>query len=177
MLQGFSSCLPISFDREFASVVLCTLHGSLIDFRFRPFVKAENKHEASFIDNGILVEKKNSSVVPPEGEDRSNKPKKYVRHPRNVAEYFFNDEYGLLKINETLILARYYEYVETLKAAYGSVKMFYSKIANKALNEEDLKKIEFPRAPKDIQVKGIDHYLKSESLMSPRPVVKKAMKI
>jgi hypothetical protein len=34
-LSGLSSFVPISFDREFTSICVCTIHGSLIDFRFR----------------------------------------------------------------------------------------------------------------------------------------------
>ena len=35
LLGGFSSLLPITFEKEFTALCICTLHGSLIDFRFR----------------------------------------------------------------------------------------------------------------------------------------------
>jgi hypothetical protein len=35
LLQGRSAFVPISFDREFTSICTCTIHGSVIDFRFR----------------------------------------------------------------------------------------------------------------------------------------------
>jgi hypothetical protein len=34
-ILGQSVFIPVSFDREFTSVCACTLHGSMIDFRFR----------------------------------------------------------------------------------------------------------------------------------------------
>ena len=34
-LQGQSVFIPISFDKEFTSFCACTMHGSMIDFRFR----------------------------------------------------------------------------------------------------------------------------------------------
>ena len=61
ILQGFSSFVPITFEREFTSLAICTMHGSLIDFRFRNKnnrVKAEDKEADTFVENGILVERK-----------------------------------------------------------------------------------------------------------------------
>jgi hypothetical protein len=53
--------VPISFDKEYTSIGICTIHGSLIDFRFR-VQNARSKKEQSagdtFMENGILVEKK-----------------------------------------------------------------------------------------------------------------------
>lgn len=34
-LLGQSVFIPFSFDKEFTSLCACTVHGSLIDFRFR----------------------------------------------------------------------------------------------------------------------------------------------
>lgn len=35
LLTGLSTFCPISFDREYTSLCVCTLHGSIIDYRFR----------------------------------------------------------------------------------------------------------------------------------------------
>ena len=68
ILQGLSTFIPMSFDREFTSIGVCTLHGSLIDFRFR--VKNArlgaivddftviDEQSSTFMENGILVERK-----------------------------------------------------------------------------------------------------------------------
>jgi hypothetical protein len=55
--------IPISFDREFTSVCACTIHGSMIDFRFRvKNARLDDLHNddasSTFMENGILVEKK-----------------------------------------------------------------------------------------------------------------------
>jgi len=34
LLQGLSTFVPVSFDCEYTSICLCTLHGSIIYFRF-----------------------------------------------------------------------------------------------------------------------------------------------
>jgi len=59
--------------------------------------------------------------------------------------------------------------------------MLYSKISTRLITEEDLKEIDFPRVPKDVDLKGLDHYLDKdvkERLMSPATKKgKKARKI
>lgn len=76
-LQGLSTFVPIQFDREYTSLCLFTLHSSIIDFKFyaptlsNSAVKGEKKSRAlhvasddedeqaqTFIENGILVERK-----------------------------------------------------------------------------------------------------------------------
>lgn len=47
------------------------------------------------------------------------KPKKKKRQAKNITEYFFSDEHGLLKINESVILKHYLDYTEVMKHAYA----------------------------------------------------------
>ena len=115
-LTGLSTFIPISFDREFTSTCVCTLHSSLIDFRFRsknyrPDFAGQLKDGDTFMENGILVELKFVDLINEDGsptqagvlqKHRSNK-----WAPNNVAEYFFFDEYGFLSINEKKIRDRY----------------------------------------------------------------------
>lgn len=65
LLMGLSAYVPLHFDREFTSNCHCTIHGSLIDYRFR--VKNYrtdssggplHKDGDTFMENGILVELK-----------------------------------------------------------------------------------------------------------------------
>lgn len=58
----------MAFDREFTSVCACTMHGSMIDFRFRvknARMEDLNLDDASstFMENGILVEKKFNNEI------------------------------------------------------------------------------------------------------------------
>ena len=75
MLKGLSTFVPISFDREFTSICLCTLHGSLIDFRFRvknqrqdQILSQRFKDGDTFMENGILVELKFVDIMNEEDE-------------------------------------------------------------------------------------------------------------
>ena len=66
-----STVVPISFDREFTSICLCTMHGSLIDYRFR-VKNYRSDHKTSlnykdgdtFMENGVLVELKYIDINP-----------------------------------------------------------------------------------------------------------------
>ncbi len=69
-----STFVPISFDREFTSTCLATLHGSLIDFRFRvknqrndQILSQRFKDGDTFMENGILVELKFVDVLSEDG--------------------------------------------------------------------------------------------------------------
>ena len=75
LLKGLSTFVPISFDREYTSICLCSLHGSLIDFRFRvknqrqDMVLAQRfKDGDTFMENGILVELKFVDIMNEDGE-------------------------------------------------------------------------------------------------------------
>ena len=49
-------------------------------------------------------------------------------------------------------------------------------MCNKVLIEEDLKEIDFPRVPKELELKGLDHYLDNElkeRLLSPNVKIEK----
>lgn len=35
LMQGLSTYVPVNFDREFTSICACTIHGCIIDYRFR----------------------------------------------------------------------------------------------------------------------------------------------
>ena len=52
--------MPLNFDREYTSTCSLTLHGSLIDYRFRVknFRSGNHKDGDTFMENGILVELK-----------------------------------------------------------------------------------------------------------------------
>ena len=71
-LQGQSTFVPISFDREYTSLAMATLHSSVIDFKFSSSLQGtsrvvlnsesddaeEEKSMHAYLENGILVEKK-----------------------------------------------------------------------------------------------------------------------
>jgi hypothetical protein len=74
-LTGQSTFIPISFDREFTSICVCTLHSSLIDFRFRSKNFRNEltsgggalKDGDTFMENGILVELKYVDLLNEDG--------------------------------------------------------------------------------------------------------------
>jgi len=53
--------VPISFDKEYTSVCVATIHGSVIDYRFRTKnqrIQLKTSNCDTFMENGILVESK-----------------------------------------------------------------------------------------------------------------------
>ena len=130
LLQGLSTFLPISFDREYTSICLCTIHGSIIDFRFRVknqrlSLSEDYKDGDTFMENGILVERKYVDMT----DDANILQRKQKWIPNNVAEYFFFDEFGFLSISEKKICECYLEFTEALKLIYSNIKSYYNKFA------------------------------------------------
>ena len=86
-LQGQSTFIPINFDREYTSLAMATVHSSVIDFKFSGQLQngpsilnsgkkihsndseddAETNH--TFMENGILVEKKAKPDITENTED------------------------------------------------------------------------------------------------------------
>lgn len=73
LLLGLTSLLPISFDREFTSICMCTVHGSLIDYKFRVrnhrLDSGAHRDGDTFLENGILVELKYVEIQPEDSPD------------------------------------------------------------------------------------------------------------
>lgn len=104
----------------------------------------QHKDGDTFVENGILVELKyidlqsDDDLVPRKGHN-----KKWV--PNNIAEYFFFDEYGFLSINEKRIRDCYEELTGTMSSIYLNMRGVYNTYAEKALNQDDIKRgIDFP---------------------------------
>lgn len=169
-LTGLSTFVPISFDREFTCICVCSLHGSLIDFRFR------NKNYRSeltrggglkdgdtFMENGILVELKFVDVINEEGQSQQQiiqKSRGTKWSPNNVAEYFFFDDFGFLSINEKKIRDCYQEFTEVLRSVYEKVRSNYNLLADCSITEEDLNRgAEFSESIETvINMKGLENY-------------------
>ena len=120
-----------------------------------------------FVENGVLVEKKYVD----DDFDQFSKNKQEKWYPKNITEYFFYDQSGVLTINDSKIFECYGQYTETLRMIYDNIKIIYTKLASKTLDEEDLSEIDFPRIPNDIKLKGLDYFLDhelKERLLSPR---------
>jgi hypothetical protein len=84
LLLGLSTVVPISFDREYSSICQCTLHGSLIDFKFRvKNYRADGKAGGilihrdgdTFMENGILVELKYVEISPDDSPETGKRKK------------------------------------------------------------------------------------------------------
>jgi hypothetical protein len=120
-LLGQQSFLPINFDREYTCLTMCTIHSTLIDYRFRQTMAPKRKNvapitedfenismpkideiimeeEQSFTMNGILVESKFDS---PEDKkmQKSRLIKGYLQKQsswltNNMMEFLFFSESG-----------------------------------------------------------------------------------
>ena len=125
------------------------------------------------MENGILVEQKYIDLDQ-EGFVKISK-KKWV--PQNVTEYFFFDEYGFLIMNDKKIVECYSEFTETLRVIYDNLKSYYAKFSQKAITEDDLPIIDFPRMPKGLELHGLENLIDKEfnnMHKSPNPKLKKS---
>lgn len=97
------------------------------------------------MENGILVEYKTPDDENQLEESQKQQKSKWV--PQNVAEYFFFDEFGYVQISEKKVDDCYKEFTETIKVIYNNTKQLYQKFSQKAIKQEDLEIIDFPRVP------------------------------
>ena len=72
--------------------------------------------------------------------------------PTTLAEYFFQDEYGIMVVNDRRISERYLDYTNTLKQVYHNVKAIFTNFSQKAIFQDDLIYIDFPRIPKELEI-------------------------
>lgn len=121
------------------------------------------------MENGILVEKKYVDLA---DEPMLIKKQKWL--PNNVAEYFFFDDFGFLSINEKKIMECYQEFTESMRIIYDNMKNFYNKFTKKIISEDDLSCLEFPLHAKELELRGLEFFLKLESNM---PIDKKFAKL
>eukprot|EP00347_Sterkiella_histriomuscorum_P011541 403372061 len=159
LLQGMSTFVPIQFDKEYTSQCVSTFHGSIIDYRFRvknQRIKLRTNGD-TFMENGILVEAKFEDL-----QEYLLQTEKQNQQPITLADYFFQDEYGILVINDRKISERYFEYASTLKQIYHNLKATYLNFSQKAIYQDDLIYIDFPRVPKDLEILGLDQFLDKE---------------
>lgn len=136
----------------------------------------EYKDGDTFMENGILVERKYVDLSDELQHQHQKKPK-WV--PNNVAEYFFFDEFGFLSINEKKILECYSEFTETMRLIYNNMRAYYNKFSQRVVNEEDLNIMDFPRVIKELELNGLEYYLEKEKLeiIQTEAKIKKAQQI
>jgi hypothetical protein len=64
-----------------------------------------------------------------------------------------------LAINDKKIFECYGEFTETMRTIYDNLRVIYTKLSNRILSEDDLNEIDFPRVPKELEIKGLEKYL------------------
>ena len=79
-----------------------------------------------------------------------------------MAEYFFFDEFGFLSINDKKVLDCYGEFTSVLIQVYNNIRNVYSKLCEKVMTDEELKDIDIPIEPRNIESKGLEYYLDKE---------------
>mmetsp|Transcript_7619 Transcript_7619/g.6982 ORF Transcript_7619/g.6982 Transcript_7619/m.6982 type:complete len:142 (+) Transcript_7619:592-1017(+) len=130
------------------------------------------------MENGILVERKYLSDLELSALKQKKGKKSFV--PHNITEYFFYDEFGYLNMDDRKVLECYSEFTSVLMDVFQNLKQIYIKFTQKAISEEDLKFIDFPRVPKDLEMNGLEHYLinfQNFNQSSPQKKVVKAKMI
>lgn len=100
--EGIFEYIPVTFDEQHFCVALCTIHSSLLDFRFRsrelkPFSRSEylklQEQERKAQEGGggkALPDDKGKRVL----KDKNEKAKPEDWKPSNIAEYLFSNDRG-----------------------------------------------------------------------------------
>ena len=141
LCEGIFEYIPVTFDEQHFCVALCTIHSSILDFRFRsrelkPFSRAEHMKMQE-------LEKKSQQDI---GKTPEDKAKKAATHkgsssdewkPSNIAEYLFSNERGVIAddINTQEIDSIYNGYMQTLINSYDRLKGKFNTFAAKCLSE------------------------------------------
>jgi len=141
LMTGISAYVPVAFDREYAAICNCTIHGSLIEYKFRIRhlgLDSDRKGNQTFMENGILVELKNEEEDP-EKEQIEGKPQNPIDEtaniPQNLAEFFFKDfHHGEMMMTEEKVQAAYDEYTAIMGEVYTRGRDRFKKLSFRAVN-------------------------------------------
>ena len=174
-------------------MAVATLHSSVIDFKFSTHTAQSNRiklHDSddeaqesshTFMENGILVEKKLNMEQPQTTDDSSaaasgnnsssknsspagKRKKGGMRrqwHPHNIAEYFFFNDNGQLEVSEDTIRQTYSAYTTILSNAHKQLRKNYEDMVASAFGSHN------PDAPMPLCVEPmktfpLQHYLDEE---------------
>ena len=125
LCDGIFEYVPVVFDEQHFCVALCTIHSSLLDFRFRSrLLKPFSRQD--YVKMQTLKEGKGE--VKKEEEWR----------PSNVAEYLFSNDRGEIAddIDTNEIEQIYNGYMQALVNSYDKLKGKFNTFAAKCLSEK-----------------------------------------
>ncbi|CDW80262.1 serine [Stylonychia lemnae] len=144
LCDGIFDYVPVTFDEQHFCIALCTIHSSLLDFRFRsrelkPFSRAEyikildleKKNQEGA--NKVPIEDKKAKAA----KEKQDQGKVEEWRPQNIAEYLFSNEKGEIAddIDAEEIDQIYSGYMQALMTSYEKLKGKFNNFAAKCLSE------------------------------------------
>lgn len=153
MAYGMSEFIPIVTDKHFYAITGCTVHSTLIDYRFRVSSTIQNQIYGSkllYLESGIQVKtqnskkgKKNKRKTIQEEED-VNDPNPNYDHwvPKSAAEFLFCDESGIMaeQIDPEDADYLYNEYTNIIKGLFKKLSKSYNGFVRFAVKKKELLK-------------------------------------
>jgi hypothetical protein len=152
MAYGMSEYIPIINDKHFYAVTGCTVHSTLIDYRFRVSSSLQNRVYGSkllHLESGIHVK----------NQDKKNKGKKkgkrihkeigsddpaYANYdhwvPKSAAEFLFCDETGEMvkEIDSEDADYLYNEYTNIIKGLFRKLAKSYNSFVKNAIKDKEV---------------------------------------
>lgn len=184
MAYGMSEYIPIVTDRHFYAITGCTVHSTLIDYRFRVSSTLQNRVYGSkllYLESGIQVksQKKKSKKArskpgasPEVNGDDPNLAANYDHWvPKSAAEFLFCDETGEMAkvIDPEDADYLYNEYTNIIKGLFKKLSKSYNAFVKNVIKDKEvLTKKSIPlTAPRLIPPGYHDKLQKKEGIPAP----------
>lgn len=141
MAYGMSKYIPIITDKHFYAITGCTVHSTLIDYRFRVSSNIQNKiygDKLLYQESGIQVKsqggknkksKRKQQIADITGDTNSDIAPNYDHWvPKSAAEFLFCDESGEMadEIDPDDADYLYNEYTNIIKGLYKKLSKSYN---------------------------------------------------
>lgn len=150
MAYGMSEFIPIITDKHFYAITNCTVHSTLIDYRFRVSHSMQNKVYGSkllYLESGIQVKSnknkkpRNKIRMPQEigGGLEAELPVSYDHWvPKSAAEFLFCDETGEMTkvIDPEDADYLYNEYTNIIKGLFKKLSKSYNAFVKNVIKDE-----------------------------------------
>lgn len=153
MAYGMSEFIPIITDKHFYAITGCTIHSTLIDYRFRVAPNSQNQTFGSrllYLQSGIKVKNKKEKAkrgkknkIPKEIGADDSFPENYNHWvPKSAAEFLFCDESGEMatKIDPEVADYLYNEYTNIIKGLFKKLAKTYNSFIKNVVKDKKILK-------------------------------------
>lgn len=148
MAYGMSEYIPIITDKHFYAVTGCTVHSTLIDYRFRVSTTLQNRiygPKLLYLESGIQVKshdkkKKGKKIQKEIGSDDPSYANYDHWVPKSAAEFLFCDDAGEMakQIDAEDADYLYNEYTNIIKGLFKKLAKAYNAFVKNAIKDKSI---------------------------------------